>query len=61
MPAPQITAEFYNGIDFVGAIGAGPNFFFVSCVKWQGVREATGAEIGDFKRLIGSEDLPRLR
>ena len=56
MPAPQITATFYNGTDFVGAIGAGSNFFFVSCPNWKGVREATAAEIGDFKRLIGSAD-----
>jgi hypothetical protein len=30
MPAPQITATFYNGSDFVGAIEAGSNFLFVS-------------------------------
>src|SRR5579872_2518086 len=56
MPAPQITATFYNGTDFVGAIGAGSNFFFVSCPSWKGVRKATPAEIGNFKRLIGSAD-----
>jgi hypothetical protein len=56
MPAPQITAALYNGTDFAGAIGAGSNFFFVSCPSWKGVREATAAEIGDFKRLIGSAD-----
>jgi len=59
MPAPQITAAFYNGTDFVGAIGARSNFFFVSCPNWKGVREATAAEIGDFKRLIGSADEKR--
>ena len=59
MPAPQITATFYNGTDFVGAIGAGSNFFFVSCPSWKGVREATAAEIGDFERLIGSADEKR--
>jgi hypothetical protein len=53
MPAPQITGAFYHGTDFVSAIGAGSNFFFVSCPSWKGVREATPAEIGDFKRLIG--------
>jgi hypothetical protein len=52
MPAPQVTAGFYNGTDFVGVIGAGSNFFFVSCPNWKGVRKATAAEIGDFERLI---------
>lgn len=63
MPAPEITAVFYNGTDFVGAIGAGSNFFFVSCSfffvscsNWKGVRGATAAEIAEFKRLIGSAD-----
>ena len=56
MPAPQVTAAFYNGTDFMGAIGAGSDFFFVSCSNWKGVREATVAEIRDFERLIGSAD-----
>jgi len=59
MPAPQVTAAFYNGTDFVGAIGSGSNFFFVSCSNWKGVREATAVEIGDFERLIGSADKKR--
>jgi hypothetical protein len=53
MPGPQTTATFYNGTDFVGAIGVGSNFFFVSCPSSKGVRRATAAEISDFKRLIG--------
>jgi hypothetical protein len=52
MPAPQQTAVFYNKSDFAGAIGAGPNFFFVSCSAWKGLRTADDAEIGEFKRLI---------
>jgi len=59
MPAPETTATFYNGADFVGAIGAGSNFFFVSCPGWKGVRNATTAEIADFERLIGSADEKR--
>jgi len=54
MPAPQLTAAFYDKADFLGAIGAGSNFFFVSCLNWKGSRNATDTEIGDFKRLIGS-------
>jgi hypothetical protein len=54
MPAPHLTAAFYDQADFVGAIGAGPNFFFVSCSEWKGVRDATEDEIEDFKRLIAS-------
>src|SRR5208282_6583944 len=55
MPAPVIDAAFYDGTIFVGTIGAGSNFFFVSCQNWKGVREASAAEIGDFKRLIGRQ------
>jgi hypothetical protein len=55
MPAPVLTAAFYDQADFLGAIGAGPNFFFVSCSEWRGVRgDATEDEIGDFKRRIAS-------
>jgi hypothetical protein len=56
MPAPEITAVFYNGADFVGAIGAGSNFFFVSCSNRKGVRGASAAEIVEFKGLIGRLD-----
>jgi hypothetical protein len=59
MPAPEITAVFYNGTDSVGAIGAGSNFFFVSCQNWKGVREATAAEIAEFRRLIGRTEEKR--
>ena len=59
MPAPQVISLFYSGGNSVGAIGAGPNFFFVSCSHWKGVRDATPAEIGEFQRLIGSSDEKR--
>jgi len=54
MPAPQVTAVFYDKADFLGAIGTGPNFLFVSCPNWKGTRSATDADVGEFKRLIGS-------
>ena len=54
MPAPPLTAAFYDQADFVGAMGAGPNFFFISCSQWKGVRGATEQEIGDFKSLVAS-------
>ena len=54
MPAAKATAAFYDEADFLGAIGAGPNFFFVSCPNWKGTRSATDAEVGEFKRLVGS-------
>lgn len=54
MPAPQLTAAFYDRADFVGVFGAGPNFFFISCSQWKGVRDATEQEIGDFKSLVAS-------
>ena len=53
MPAAKVTAAFYDKGNFLGAIGAGPNFFFVSCPNWKGNRSATDAEVGEFKRLIG--------
>jgi hypothetical protein len=53
MPAPQVTAIFYDKADFLGSIGAGPNFFFVSCPNWKGLRNASGAEVREFDRLIG--------
>jgi hypothetical protein len=53
MPAPRVTAIFYDKADFVSAIGSGTDFFFVNCSTWKGVQRATDAEIEDFKRLIG--------
>ena len=53
MPAPSITATFYKDAHFVGAIGEGPNFFFVSCSHWKGIRNATVAEIVAFETIIG--------
>ena len=48
MPAPEISAAFYDGDKFLGVIGEGPNFLFVSCGDWKGIREATPAEIETF-------------
>jgi len=56
MPAPQVNAAFYDEANFLGAIGAGSNFFFVSCPNWKGVRIATDVELADFKGLIGSQN-----
>jgi hypothetical protein len=58
MPAPQESAIFYEGSDFVASIGAGQDFFFVSCANWKGIRKATYAEIAEFRRLIDSETAP---
>jgi hypothetical protein len=52
MPAPRVSATFYDNADFLGSIGAGPNFFFVSCSNWRAIRSASDSEIGDFKQLI---------
>ena len=54
MPAPQIRAAFYDGDDLLGVIGAGPNFLFVSCANWKGIREASPTEVETFKTLITS-------
>jgi len=58
IPAPQITASFYNDETYVCAIAAGPNFFFVSCPEWKGLRRASGAELDQFKTLTGEIDQP---
>jgi len=53
MPAPNVTASFYDSENFLGSIGVGPNFFLVTCPRWRGIREGTKTEIGDFERLVG--------
>ena len=52
MPAPTVNAVLYDKGEFVGSIGAGPNFFFRSGTNWKGIRNATTTEIDDFTRLI---------
>jgi hypothetical protein len=52
IPAPQENAIFYDHSDFVGSIGAGSNFFSVSCPHNRGIRDATPTELDEFKRLI---------
>jgi len=52
MPAGTVDATFYENAEFVGTIGAGANFFFLSCTNWKGTRNATATELDDFKRLI---------
>ena len=54
MPAPEVTAGFYDQRNFVGAIGAGSNFLFVSCASWKGIRNSTDTEVGEFKKLVES-------
>ena len=56
MPAPRVNATFYENADFLGSIGTGPNFFFVSCPNWRGTRSASASEIEDFKQLIGDSN-----
>jgi hypothetical protein len=53
IPAPRVSATFYDGADYLGSIGAGPNFFFVSCPNWRGIRSASDVEIREFRRLAG--------
>ena len=53
MPAPRITATFYENAECVGSVGEGPNFFFVSCPHWNGIRKASESEVIQFRRLVG--------
>jgi hypothetical protein len=52
MPVPNVSAAFFDKNVFVGSIGSGSNFFFVSCANWKGTRAATLAELTEFQRLI---------
>lgn len=52
MPAPQVSATFYRDADYVGSIGSGKNFFFISCASWKGIRSAAPDELQDFIRII---------
>lgn len=56
MPAPKLTASFYDNDRFVGTIGAGPGFFFVSCPNSKGIRNAAATEMKEFSRLLASTD-----
>jgi hypothetical protein len=53
IPTPRITATFYENAEFVGSIGEGPNFYFVSCPHWNGIRKASESEVSQFRRLVG--------
>lgn len=52
MPAPNIDAVFFDENRFAGSIGAGSNFFFVSCANWKGIRAATPEELAEFQKLL---------
>jgi hypothetical protein len=47
MPAPTMNAALYEGNNFVGSIGTGSNFVFVSCPNWEGTRSASPAELAE--------------
>ena len=51
MPAPRLTASFYEKEKLRGSFGVGSNFFFVSCSNWRGIRRVTATEIEDFNKL----------
>ena len=56
-PAPQTTAIFYDGNNFIAAFGVGSNFFFVSCSNLKGTRQASAVEISRFETLVASGGL----
>jgi hypothetical protein len=55
MPAPTTTAAFYDNDDLISVVGSGPNFFFVSCSNWRGIRSAKELELITFQSLIVHE------
>lgn len=56
MPSPQMTITFYDNANYVASLGVGPNYFFISCPKWKGIRPASKEEINQFKHLMGEAD-----
>lgn len=52
MPAPQTNAIFYRDSAYLGALGAGSNFFFVACPRGSGLRPASADELATFARLL---------
>ncbi len=50
-----ISAAIYDGSNFVGAFGVGSNFFTLICKEGKGARDATQAEVEEFKRLIAPD------
>ena len=51
MPSSTLDVAFYHKAAFLGLLGSGRNFFFVSCDNWKGIRTASGAELQEFKQL----------
>lgn len=51
MPAGETSVIFYRGATAETAIGAGPNFFVVSCGPSRGLRHATKQELSAFAAL----------
>jgi hypothetical protein len=52
MPAPRTSVTFYRDSTFLGALGAGSNFFSVACPKGNGIRPASSDELSSFAQLI---------
>jgi len=49
-----MNTALYEGNNFVGSIGTGSNFVFVSCLNWKGTRDASSAELAEFQDLINA-------
>jgi hypothetical protein len=52
MPAHNVSVTFFVANGFASSIGAGSNFFFVSCTNWKGTRAATPEELTGFHELL---------
>lgn len=54
MPAPQTNVIFYQDSTYLGALGAGSNFFFVGCSREGVLRAASTDELSAFAGLVGT-------
>jgi hypothetical protein len=52
MPAPNVSVTFFDEDAFVGSIGSGSNFLFISCANWKGTRTARPEELVQFLNLL---------
>jgi hypothetical protein len=52
VPAPSVSATFFNGAQPLLTFGAGENFFSLTCPGYAGVQEANRVQVAEFQRML---------
>lgn len=52
VPAPSVSATFFDGSQALLTFGAGENFFSLACSGYAGVQEANRVQVAEFQRLL---------